>query len=248
MIACLNDILNSKEPSSLIAPIALNQKDVNDVKFVPLCLLGLFNPMGPTLVALNLIARDGAQSGAILGTSLNPFAQSRLLFARAPKDSIGVFKLLRSLYQIGDELILGARPDVVLPSIQNEIFQESLAAMLWELLSSVPSHDHLSKANRSYREHWKDPWSRIPSMEEMMSEATLKKGTSPICEKPTRDDFGEWFSIVTDPNHVASDLAAIVEAWDGSIGMAPGLSHMPMNEAASELATLGFPYFTIGSR
>lgn len=245
MITCLNDILNSKESPGLIAPVELTQTDVQNVEFVPLCLLRLFNPMGPTLTALNLVLRDGSPSGAILYTSLNPFAQTRLLIARAPEDPPGIFELFKLLYRVGDGFILGCAPDMVLPSMDMVYFVNPLKAMLFGLISSVPSRKPLSKTNQEYREHWEDPWNRIPSMEEMMSEVLSGKNAEPVCREPDQTEFDEWFSIVTDEDHVGADFAAIVQAWGGSIEMSPMLPNMPIDEAGAELGTLGFPYLRI---
>jgi hypothetical protein len=240
MTKCLNDILYSNDPSGLIKPIALIPEDVRGIEFVPLCLLGIFNPLGPTLVALNLIIKDDAPSGAILYTSLNPFNQSRLLTARAPSDPVGLFELFRSLHQVGNGLILGGRPDFVIQAMHQEDFDEAVQEMLFRFLSSVPSREPLPKVNQDYQNHWKDPWNRIPGMEEVLRQAIAGCDAKPVCEEPDQDDFDEWFSIVTDTDHFAAELVAVIEAWSGAIRMAKVLPHMPWEEAAAELGVLGF--------
>lgn len=242
MNKCLNDVLSSSDPAGLIDPIELRQSDIRGVEFVPLCLLGLFNPMGPTLTALNLVIRNGSPSGAILYSSLNPFTQTRLIIARAPEDPAGVFELFKLLFRVGDGFILGCAPDIVIPSTDMDYFEQPLRAMLFGLISSVPSRKPLSKTNQEYREHWKDPWKRIPSMEEIMREALSGKSEEPVCRRPDQVEFDEWFSIVTDLGHVGAEFGAIVQAWGGSIEMSPGLPNMPIEEAGEELGALGFPY------
>lgn len=242
MISRLDDILYSDEQPGLIDPIELSPDDVRGIEIVPLCLIGIFNPMGPTLIALNLIIKDDAPSGAILYTSLNPFAQTRLLVARAPSDPVGLFELFEDLYRVGDENILGGLPDFVFPSMDNEDFSDSVANMLFGLVSSTPLRDSLSKINQDYRKHWRDAWSRIPSMEEMMRQAVSGQNKEPVTAEPDPDDFEEWVSIVTDMEHITGELGAITQAWGGSIRMAGGLPHMPLEEVANELDALGFPY------
>lgn len=242
MNTTLNDILYSQEPAGLIDPIELNPDEVRGIEIVPLCLLGIFNPMGPTLIALNLIIKDDAPSGAILYTSLNPFAQTRLLTARAPSDPAGLFELFEDLYQVGDENLLGGLPDFVLPSMENEDFEEALESMLFGLVISTPLRDSLAKINQDYRKHWRDAWTRIPSMEEMMRQAMSGQNQEPTIQEPEPEDFNEWVSIVTDMDHITGELGAIIQAWSGSIRMGGGLPHMPLEEVASELDVLGFPY------
>ena len=238
----LQDILYSDERPGLIDPIELQQSDVQGIEIIPLCLLGIFNPMGPTLVALNLIIKDDAPSGAILYSSLNPFAQTRLLTARTPSDPAGLFELFENLYRVGNENILGGLPDFVFPSMDNEDFADAVVSMLFGLVSSTPLRDPLSKTNRDYRNHWRDAWSRIPSMEEMMRQARSGKNQEAVIGEPDPDDFDEWVSIVTDMEHITGELGAIIQAWGGSIQMAGGLPHMPLEEVANELDALGFPY------
>lgn len=242
MAANLNEILYSDEPPGLIDPIDLTPGDVRGIEFIPLCLLGIFNPMGPTLIALNLIIKDDAPSGAILYTSLNPFAQTRLLTARTPSDPAGLFALFEDLYRVGDGNILGGLPDFVFPSMENDDFAEAIGNMLFGLVSSTPLADSLAKTNQDYRKHWLDAWNRIPSMEEMMRQAVSGQTQEPVSRLLDPDDFDEWVSIVTDTDHIAGELVAITEAWAGSIQMAPTLPHMDLDEVASELETLGFPY------
>jgi hypothetical protein len=43
-------------------------------------------------------------------------------------------------------------------------------------------------------------------------------------------------------DHITGELGAIIQAWSGSIRMGGGLPHMPLEEVASELDVLGFPY------
>ena len=246
MITCLNDILYSEEPAGLIEPIELTQEDVQGIEIVPLCLLGLFNPMGPTLIALNLIIKDDAPSGAILYTSLNPFSQTRLLTARAPSDPIELFELFKNLYRLGDGCILGAPPNLVLPGMQQEAFDQAVREMLFGLIASVPSEEPLSKTVEDYQAHWRDPWNRIPKAEDMMGmirEAIGGEATEPECVEPNPEDFEAWFSIVTDMKHISGELGAIIQAWGGSVNMAGGMMpHMEIGDVAAEMGALGFPY------
>lgn len=242
MHTCLKDILTSREPAGLIDPIELKQSDVRGVEFIPLCLFGLFNPMGPTLAALNMIIKNGAPSGALLYTSLNPFAQTRLITARIPPDTISFFEVFGNLGKVGGGNIMDTLPDFVLPSIEDQDFAKAITDMLLEWVCSTPLQEPLSKINQDYRNNWQDPWNRIPSMEEMIKQVFSGKGKEAVASEPGRDEFIEWVSIVTDMEHVGGELGAIIRSWGGSIQMAGGRSHMPLDEVAKELDALGYPY------
>ena len=242
MIQTLAQIVEDDSAPSLIEPIPLQESDVPGTEFTPICLLGIFNPMGPTLVGLTHLRKEGSASGAILYTSLNPFAQTRLLTARAPSAPDHLPSILESLHRVGEEFLLAAAPTVVAPSLEGESLDQALGNMLFNLICSVPSSEPLAESNKDFREHWRDPWSRIPAMSDVM-EQTLKGGGEPLaCNEPSQADFDEWYSIVTNLEHLPAELGAIVQGWTGAIRFAAGLPHMPLNEAAAELEFLGFPY------
>ena len=243
MATCLDDILHSGEPIGPIDPYELQHEDVRGVQLVPTCLFGIFNPMGPTLVALNLVLKDTAPGGAVLATTLNPFSQRRLVVARAPTDAALLPQLLPSLWRAGEEPLLGGRPDFFLLVLTLEGMAESSKGLLRELLTALPAAEPLSKTIADLREHWQDPWTRIPSMEEMFAAASNDGGREPVDGAPDEAELTEWFSIVTDPEHIKHELPAIHEGWKGAIGMARGMAHMPPEEMAAELAALGLPLF-----
>jgi hypothetical protein len=130
--------------------------------------------------------KEDAPWSALLFNSLNPFSQSRQLVVRLPEEPIAVFEVCKSLDNVGGQPFFGSAPTLVVPSMDQDAFKETLAAMLFRLISSVPSAERLSETNRNYRAHWKDPWSRIPSMADMMGQA-IKAGAMNLPAKlPSR--------------------------------------------------------------
>lgn len=246
MPSCLNGILNSTEPAGTISPYALQRSDVDGMQLVPICLFGIFNPMGPTLVALNLVLKDTAPSSAVLATTLNPFSQQRLIVARASTDPEQLPQLLPTLWHAGNDPLLAGRPDFFLLVLTLDGMADASRSLLRELLTSVPAADPLSKTIQDFRRHWQDPWSRIPSMEEMFAASSDKARSEPVAATPDDGELSEWFSIVTDTEHIKHELPAIHEGWKGAIGMTGGLSHMPPEKMGAELAALGLPIFPRG--
>lgn len=242
MSTTLNEMLNSSDPPELVDPIELTHDEVHGKELIATCLLGIFNPMGPTIIALNLVAQEGKPSVAVLYTSLNPFSQTRQLIARAPSDPESVMKILESSYQVGDDYILGSWPTLFLPVTEIPAIRNALEQMVFGLLNAVPSGESVAKVLADLKKHLGNPWGRIPSFEEMLSRA---KGMSDASEESMSDkDFADWMSLMTDKDHAVNEFQAIIQAWGLSIeNFGAGLSHMPLEEMAAELSALGYPFF-----
>jgi hypothetical protein len=241
MSTTLNEMLNSSDPPELVDPIELTHDEVHGKELIATCLLGIFNPMGPTIIALNLVAQEGKPSVAVLYTSLNPFSQTRQLIARAPSDPESVMKILESSYQVGDDYILGSWPTLFLPVTEIPAMRNALQQMVLGLLNAVPSGEPVAKVLADLKKHLGNPWGRIPSFEEMLSRA---KGMSDASEESMSDkDFADWMSLMTDKDHAVNEFQAIIQAWGLSIeNFGAGLSHMPLEEMDAELSGVCSPF------
>ena len=94
MINSLQDILDAPPKNELIDPFDLTEADIIGSELIPIVTMGLFNPMGPTLVSLNLLTKKNADSAGILYTMLNPFSQTRQVFGRCGNDPLSLIKVL----------------------------------------------------------------------------------------------------------------------------------------------------------
>ena len=240
----LDEILERPDQRGLIDPVDLAPEEASGKLFVPICMLGLFNPMGPTLVALNLVVADGKPSGALLCTTLNPFSQSRVLTARTGITPEALDQALPDAFRCGDELILGSAPTMILLADGIADSVDALNRMLFGLMNYVTLEKPLSEINRDYRENMGNPWERIPSMEEIMQRIESGQKPEQRCGGITDAEFNDWLGIMMTADHAVAEFGAIMQGWQGSISQgAPGLPHMPLAEAAAELTALGFPYF-----
>jgi len=242
MSTTLTEMLNSYDPPELVDPIELTHDEVQGKELIATCLLGIFNPMGPTIIAINLVAQEGKPSVAVLYTSLNPFAQTRQLIARAPSDPESMMEILESSYQVGDEYILGSWPTLFLPVTEMPAIRNALQQMVLGLLNAVPSGEPVAKVLADLKKHLGNPWARIPCFEEMLSR---ENSMSDASEDSISDkDFADWMSLMTDKDHAVNEFQAIIQAWGLSIeNFGAGLSHMPLEEMAAELSALGYPFF-----
>lgn len=242
MSTTLTEMLNSSDPPELVDPIELTHDEVQGKELIATCLLGIFNPMGPTIIAINLVAQEGKPSVAVLYTSLNPFAQTRQLIARAPSDPGSMMEILESSYQVGDEYILGSWPTLFLPVTEIPAIRNALQQMIFGLLNVVPSGEPVAKVLSDLKKYLGNPWGRIPSFEQMLSRANRISDASE--DSISDEDFAEWISIMTSKDHAVNEFQAIIQAWGLSIeNFGAGLSHMPLEEMAAELSALGYPFF-----
>lgn len=239
----LNEMLEKRGEPGLIDPVELRPEDVPGKLFIPICLLGLFNPMGPTVAALSMVVAEDKPSGALLCTRLNPFNQTRELIARTGASPAELKEVLPTAYRCGDELLLNGVPDLILLGDGIADCVAELNQLLFGLVNSAVLEKPLSEINRDYLENMGNPWERIPSMEEMMRRAFSEQEPEAYRGGISKADFDDWLQIMMSADHAVPEFRAIMQAWEGAIGQVPGMAHMPLSEAAKELTVLGFPFF-----
>ena len=241
MFNSLQDILDADPLNELIEPFDLTEEDVSGKEIVPIVTMGIFNPMGPTIVALNLLNKADIESAGMLFTMLNPFSQKRQLFARCGNDPISLTQFLPNAYQVGEDLLLGSFPDFVLPSTDIEPVSHSIAQLIFHLVNRIPSLEELSETTAKIKENWQSPWKRIPSFEDMINSESQGE---PQVRAVSETDFDDWFQVITNQEHWLEEIRAIMSAWKGAIQFQGGnLPYMPFDEVVSELASLGHPFF-----
>jgi hypothetical protein len=170
---------------------------------------GILNPFGPTVNSLCLAAAPTGENGVLFAKMSNPFANSTVAYGAFGDDSHGG---LVQPVMTATASITGAT--LVIPATQGAGKQLDMFAVVWRQMNAGNAPDLSSESHR-LRQFWLDPWSRLPSMEEM-----LKSRSCP----PSRERreiskalFAEWWALVTHPQHVICEWRAIIEAWHGAI-------------------------------
>lgn len=239
----MTELFDNTLPLGLIDPIDLREEHVIGHQLVAITLLGIFNPMGPTLIPISLLRDDDSDIAYLLVTSLNPFNQTRQLVARLDDNMESLATFLPLLGESQAESLPNSLPSLMAFSSTDEFALSYIAASTIDFLKSIPLTEPLSDTVSSCRKHAGDPWSRIPSFEEMMEGSTKK---NPVEAAPASDeDWDDWHDVMFDREHLTGELTGIMNAWNGSIeNIGIGLPHMPMEEAMAEITALGFPFFT----
>ncbi len=215
----------------------LEPGDLADVDIVPIVMLGLFNPAGPTVVAVTALRNRTTGVSDLVVTTLNPFSQSRKIVARAGTGDESISAILPELARHADAPFLIDAPSlVVLGSAVMTSDQLGSGAMDFvnQVVISGPGRS-LEELVASYRAHLGDPWKRIGMPSQPPPEVKVEH---------LDDPYAAWLEIMMDAAHAESELAAIVNAWGASIEhFGSGLPHMPVTEAGRELWFLGLPFF-----
>ena len=241
MTNSLDQILEAPSDWSSIEPFELQISDVEDKMFIPVCLLGLFNPMGPTLVALNIVASEGKPSGAILCTTINPFAQSREVIMKTGSLPNHLDSAIAASYKSGQTPILGGDPTLVLLGDGVSELSGAIRGLLHGLLSCVAFPKELAEVNADYIKFRGDPWGRIPSMADILKKVASGDESPSQMQEVSDADFESWFDIMMDAQHARSEFGAIVQGWQGAISqVGSGMPHMALPEVVEELSFLGF--------
>lgn len=243
----MSQISNADPQNEVFNPFDLSEEDAIGSQTVPIFSMGIFNPLGPTIVALNILSKPSNPSVAFLFTLLNPFMQQRKIFARGSQES-AIFEFIPQLYMVGEEKMLAAPPDFVALATEISEVENSVKMLVKNLLLETVSESDLEESLRSIRENWGDPWSRIPSLGDAVKNSIQSTGKTDsraqVGGTVSDATFSKWYETLQNPEYFAAEFGAVMQGWDGSIKFQGGaIPHMPLQEALGELADLGHPIF-----
>lgn len=203
---------------------------------------GILNPFGPTVNSLCLVADPTGKTDVIFVNMSNPFTQTTVACGAIPaggsQDEV-IDGVIKAISPVAGEspAVLQHAPTFVIPSDGRIQAFQGFSLVYRALI--VGSKVDLSSEIDRLKSFWLNPWQRIPSPAEIFAAAS-----EILASKPRKADsawwenrkkvFGEWWALVTDPDHVIAEWHAITEAWEGAIEF-QGESPMA-NPAAEGLA------------
>ncbi len=213
------------------------EEDVEDCAFLEaapsverLMTWGILNPFGPTVESLCLATDPSGKAKVIFLKTSNPLENSTdalgTVNADMPHDD-----LIRAVIDSttggpgSSSRIFQSEPTFVIPSTGGLTQHLDAFAIVFRNLSAAENIDLASEADRLKR-FWLNPWARLPSPEELFATA---RSQGLVQTKMSKTLFSEWWSLVTNPEHVESEWRAIVEAWQGAIEF---LGNSPMAKMA----------------
>ena len=180
---------------------------------------GILNPLGPTVNSLCLVADPTRNTEVIFVKTSNPFTQSTIAYGTIPaggsQDEVsdGVIDAISPVAGQSPAILRNAPTFVILP-IDGRIQALHAFALVYRTLIVGSKVDLSSEIDR-FERFWLNPWQRIPSMAEMLAPRSRQADSS--WWENRKQIFGEWWALVTDPDHAIAEWRAVIEAWEGAI-------------------------------
>jgi len=184
---------------------------------------GILNPFGPTVNSLCLTADPTEEIELIFVKMSNPFAQSTTAYGQIPAGAhLAANAFSPAARSRITAPIIRYVPTFVIPPSTKRIDEIDVFTFVSSELVALPQVDLATEIKR-LREHWLDPWARIPSPEDVFTGAFMTERPNATSDPlHLLKTCWEWWKLVTDGHHIAAEWRAIVEAWEGAIGLQRG--------------------------
>lgn len=206
-------------PPRIVEPL----NNVPDKDITPVFGWGIFNPFGPTVTTLDL-RRLPAGGGLLLQLAMrNPFASRDTGYAIFPEPPVvnrdgldeALTELVRHNGSADYPLLTGSLPTHILLSPESPIAPGEIRELFFAMTRFASPTD-LGVVIGRYRKFAGKPWDRVSAELRSAFHASAATPTWP----PERGLWNEWWTVVTDPGHVRSEIDQMKAAWEGSIRLA----------------------------
>ncbi len=173
---------------------------------IQLFTIGVFNPMGPTVMSLEAFPTEDQNEYNLVSTQRHPLYPSYLPLAKVTAGSPEFLEVLESSVErefvwLPNYLDLSDCPQEVLPQLQSLIKKRLLAI-------AIDQKVDVAKHTQRLRDIKDDAWNRVdhslPFIEETETPATKK-------------EIDKYFELITSDENLALFWNAIPDAWDGSL-------------------------------
>jgi len=190
----------------------------------PIVHWGWFNPMGPTLSALFLIDMPGDSEQLLCSCALHPFSPSAAVYGLIPcGDRAAISQALECLFAdngTSDHPLLSSLPSYVLLRPQSPVPPDELENLFFAAAQQAMPED--VDARCDLLERYKgQPWER-EAPERIFSAALAGEGDATHTAPLSREQFDRWWSLVTDGQHIETEMSQLGAAWEGAIQFLAG--------------------------
>jgi len=212
---------------------------------------GFFNPMGPTFESLCLSRIPVEGSYFIFLKLSHLFCSESTVYALMPEShDVGLLKstLERIFAENGGEapIFRDAPSFIFLP--QEPIIDEPTLMNFFYLALKKADITGLDQSCLSLKKYWCNPWKRSADerdagfeiLTRTMNQTYKKRNCDTVDEKAldkfgenhampiNRNLFHEWWSLVTNPQHIRSEISELPKAWQGATNFQNQITTNPL--------------------
>lgn len=185
-----------------------------------------FNPFGPTMAALFHIPIPGSERGLLTYRYDNPFERQHAAFGLIPNAA--------TMEELGDTVhhlfvANGSDSCPIFESLPTSIFhcrnwpvdrleplfRPDLARKLFAEVAFHTWPEDMDSICQNLRLH-SDPWERAQA-ELQESTGLVMAQSDPLNSGFRREEFDDWFDLVTEPKHVKAERANFAAAWQAAM-------------------------------
>jgi hypothetical protein len=194
--------------------------------FAPLIEWGIFNPLGPTMCSLVLVPGHGSREQLLLFRVLSPFTTSGIVFGLIPdtlsKDPGRMYRTLEHLFTRNgsDEFPLIPSLPTYFPAIpESPLSMPQVKSLVFLAAQYATDQTSVSTLTDRIERCWCNPWERTRmEFDDALRSVRLESASPMRQSQPTPDEWERWWALVSDKDHVASEVSQMPAAWQGSIG------------------------------
>lgn len=191
---------------------------------------GYFNPMGPTACELTLEIVESTGAFLIVIHSLHPFFPSGTIYGCLPAEIMSkpneVLECLRILFSKnvdGETRFLGDLPSYVDIPDDSPLSTSHVAVMFSAGFADTSAEEFRESCELMHR-YWCKPWERASEeRRRAYSDAVARRQqdrpevATEVHQSFDREVFDQWWTLVTNPEHVKAELREMPAAWMGAI-------------------------------
>jgi hypothetical protein len=205
----------------------LNCDALGQVGGLPLLSWLYFNPMGPTSCGLFFVPIPGKDEGIVAFNMQNPFLREWAAFGVIPNQVAGESlpaALVGLFAENGHEScrLLGGLPSSICHADNWELdttppwIDEGQARILFRFAAQSMKGIDLKMTSEYLRRYKGDPWARTAAeLDEGLLKSLIR--LDEVESEFDREQFNEWFDLVTDATHIRLEQKNFQSAWQGAI-------------------------------
>ncbi len=195
----------------------------------PLIAWGIFNPLGPSMCSLALVPSHGSREHLLFFRVHTPFTTTGIVFGLVPdmlsKDPGRMYRTLEQLFTRNgsNEFPLIPSLPTYCPAIpESPLSMTQVKSLVLLAARQATDQTNVSALSDRIERNWCNPWERTRmEFDEGLKAFRFESGLRLQQSRPTLDEWERWWALVSNKDHVTSEVSQMPAAWQGN-AMDPG--------------------------